>query len=71
MHTFFINDLIQLYRLLHTSNNQVFILRKTCTRSLVDVDIEQCAYMDAVRSQPVHRTATYKCDDTRCCIIKF
>jgi len=22
----------------------------------------------AVLSQPVHRTATYRCDDTRCCI---
>ena len=21
--------------------------------------------------QPVHRTATYRCDDTRCCIIQF
>jgi len=20
---------------------------------------------------PVHRTATYRCDDTRCCIIQF
>jgi hypothetical protein len=27
MHTFFINDLIQLYCLRHVSNNQVFILR--------------------------------------------
>jgi hypothetical protein len=24
-----------------------------------------------VFSQPVHRTATYRCDDTRCCIIQF
>ena len=24
-----------------------------------------------VLSQPVHRTATYKCDDTRCCKIQF
>ena len=22
-------------------------------------------------SQPVHRTATHRCDDTRCCIIQF
>jgi len=22
-------------------------------------------------SQPVHRTATYRCDDTRCCIVQF
>ena len=33
MHTFFINDLIQLLR--HVSNNQVFILRKTCTCSFM------------------------------------
>ena len=24
-----------------------------------------------VLSQPAHRTATYRCDDTRCCIIQF
>ena len=24
-----------------------------------------------VISQPVHRTATYRCDDTRCCIVQF
>ena len=24
-----------------------------------------------VLSQPVHRAATYRCDDTRCCIIQF
>ena len=24
-----------------------------------------------VVNQPVHRTATYRCDDTRCCIIQF
>ena len=24
-----------------------------------------------VLSQPVHRTATYRCDDTRCCVIQF
>jgi len=35
MHTFYINDLIQLYRLRQFSNNQVFILRKTCTGSLM------------------------------------
>jgi len=22
-------------------------------------------------SQPVHRTVTYRCDDIRCCMIKF
>ena len=24
-----------------------------------------------VERGPVHRTATYRCDDTRCCIIQF
>ena len=24
-----------------------------------------------VVGRPVHRTATYRCDDTRCCIIQF
>jgi len=33
-HIFFISDLIQLYYLRHVSNNQVFILRKTCTTDL-------------------------------------
>jgi len=27
--------------------------------------------VERVLSQPVHRTAAYRCDDTRCCIIKF
>ena len=35
MHTFFINDLIQLYCLWHVSNNQVFIFRKNCTCSFM------------------------------------
>ena len=26
---------------------------------------------EEVFSQPVHRTATYRCDDTRCCIMQF
>ena len=29
------------------------------------------AQVKRVLSQPVHRTATYRCDDTRCCIIQF
>jgi hypothetical protein len=47
IHTFFINGLIQLNLLRHVSNDQVIILRKPCTRSLVDVDIDQIAYTDA------------------------
>jgi hypothetical protein len=35
MHTFYINNLIQLYCLRHVSNNQVFILRNTCTCSFI------------------------------------
>ena len=30
-----------------------------------------CAHRQEVLSQPVHGTATYKCDDTRGCIVKF
>jgi len=29
------------------------------------------AQVERALSQPVHRTATYGCDDTRCCIIQF
>ena len=29
------------------------------------------AQVERVLSQPVHGTATYRCDDTRCCIIQF
>jgi len=29
------------------------------------------AQVESGRSQPVHRTATYRCDDTRCCVIQF
>ena len=34
MHTFFINELIQLYCLRHVSNNQMFIIRKTVQAAL-------------------------------------
>ena len=30
-----------------------------------------CAQVERGLYQPVHRTATYRCDDTRCCIIQF
>ena len=29
------------------------------------------ALLEPVRSQPVHGTATYRRDDTRCCIVQF
>jgi len=29
------------------------------------------AYTLPVRSQPAHRTATYRCDDTRRCVMQF
>jgi len=29
------------------------------------------AQVERVVSQPVHRTTTYRCDDTRCCIIQL
>ena len=34
MHTFFINDLIQLYFLRHVSNNQVYVIRKSVQAAL-------------------------------------
>jgi hypothetical protein len=35
MEPFFINNLIQLYSLVHVSNNQGFIFRNTCTCSFM------------------------------------
>ena len=29
------------------------------------------ARVERILSQPAHRTATYRCGDTRCCIIQF
>jgi len=37
MHTFLINDLTQRYCLRHVSNNQVFILGKSCICSFTGV----------------------------------
>ena len=33
--------------------------------------INQINAQNPVLSQPAHRTATYRYDDTRCCIIQF
>ena len=45
MHTFYFDDLIQLYCLLHVSNNQVFVLRKTCTVHAVYMVLLLCIHM--------------------------
>ena len=34
-------------------------------------NIKPIGFHDAVLSQPVHRTAIYRCDDTRGCIVQF
>ena len=54
MHTFFINDLIQLYCLRHVSTNQVFILRKTCTCSFMAFLVHP--YKESGRRQDVFHT---------------
>ena len=55
MHALIINDLIQLHCLRHVANDQVFVLRKICTRSFTvflsctrsNSLVDQTAYMDA------------------------
>jgi len=43
-------------------NSELFVIKPGGTRSF---DILLTV------PQPVHVTATYRCDDTRCCIIQF
>jgi len=45
MSTFFFDDLIQLYCLLHVSNSQVFVLRKNCTVHAVCMVLLLCIHM--------------------------
>ena len=51
--------------LLHVSSTTVLIIRRS--------KLYYTAYgiIKTVDDRPVHRTATYRCDDTRCCIIQF
>jgi hypothetical protein len=49
MHTFFINDLIQLYCLRHVSNSEVFIIRKTVQATLKYFFHASIQYKQSVR----------------------
>ena len=59
---------------LHVSSTVVFIIRRSklyYTASGITTHCTSGAQVERVLSQPVHRTATYRCDDTRCCTIQF
>jgi hypothetical protein len=58
MHTFFVDDLIQLYCLLRVSNNHVFVLRKTCTVHAVCMVLLSCIHMG---QSDIDETAPYGC----------
>jgi hypothetical protein len=49
------------------------IIHKTRTHTHTHIYIQTYIhnYIHTVLSQPVYRTATYRCDDIRCCIIQF
>ena len=53
------NTKIKLYK-----SNAAIWCNKTCR-------IKQLIPTYAVLSQPVHKTATYRCDDTRGCVMQF
>jgi len=43
---------------------------KLCA-DVTDLAVIKIKLVQPVLSQPVHLTATYRCDDTRCCVIQF
>jgi len=61
---------------LHVSNTVVFIIRRSKLYYTASGIITLCgwwpfrAQVERGLSQPVHGTATYRCDDTRYCIIQ-
>ena len=50
---------------LHVSSTLVLIIRGQ------NFFVQHLVSLHIVRGHPVHRTATYRCDDTRGCIIQF
>ena len=56
---------------LHVSSTVVLIIRRSKLYHTAPGIITPVGGRPVRRSQPVHRTATYMCGDTRCCIIKF
>jgi len=59
MHKFWFYSKIY-YMPVHVSSTTVLIIRRS-----------KLYYTTSGISQPVHRTATYTRDDTRCCILQF
>ena len=57
--------------------NKFFLYASTCFEHYVLIIRRSKLYYTASGivtpegGRPVHRTATYRCDDTRCCIIQF
>ena len=49
---------------LHVSSTVVLIIRRSKLYYTSGI-------ITPVGDRPVHRTATYRCDDTRCCTIQF
>ena len=49
----------------------VLIIRRSKLYYITSGIITRAGGRPVILSQPVHRTATYSCDDTRCCIIQF
>ena len=59
---------------LHVSSTVVLIIRRSklyYTASGIVTHCRRPSGAQGVLSQPMHRTATYRCHDTRCCIIQF
>ena len=50
---------------LHVSSTIVLIIRRS------KLYYTASGIIAPVGGRPVHGTATYRCDDTRCCIIQF
>jgi len=70
MHKIFYNKFIifrYMFRALCAHHQEVKIVLYSIWYHHTIYNLQSHAFQP-VRSQPVHRTATYRCDDTRCCI---
>ena len=62
---------------LHVSSTVVLIIRRSKLYYTLSGIVTLCRWPSGAQvergllSQPVHRTVTYRYDDTRCCIIQF
>ena len=55
---------------------RLYMFRALCAHNVLIIRRSKLYYtasgiITPVGGPPVHGTATYKCDDTRCCIIQF